>query len=282
MGSVLWSAWTEGTVFPLSKPLLEEYEMRLIRCFYRGTVWSGILHEDTIYRLRGTVENPELGEPVASLDQVQLLPPCVPTKVLAVGRNYAAHAAEFDNPLPSEPLLFLKPPSSVIGPGGAIVRPRLSARVDHEAELAVVIAHRCRRVPPERALEYVLGYTCANDVTARDLQERDGQWARAKGFDTFCPLGPWIVPGLDPGALEVVGRVNGQVRQYGNTRDLIFPVPKLIAYISAVMTLEPGDVILTGTPAGVGPLQPGDLVEVEISGIGTLANPVVDEQPTSR
>ncbi len=251
--------------------------MFIVRCAYRGKVWTGLLGQGTVYRAAGEFDDLHAAEPLAPLEEVRLLAPCTPTKVLAVGRNYAAHAAEFNNPPPSEPLLFLKPPSAVIGPGEAIVRPKLSSHVGFEGELAVVIGRRCRRVPPEKALEYILGYTCANDVTARDLQQRDGQWARAKGFDTFCPLGPWIVPGLDPGNLEVITRVNGELRQHGHTRDLLFSVPDLIAYVSAVMTLEPGDVLLTGTPSGVGPLYAGDLVEVEISGIGTLANPVVDE-----
>ncbi|HFD39875.1 MAG TPA: FAA hydrolase family protein, partial [Anaerolineae bacterium] len=177
--------------------------------------------------------------------------------------------------VPDEPLLFLKPPSAVIGPGEAIVYPQhLSRRVEHEAELAVVIGRRARRVPPAEAPAYILGYTCANDVTARDLQRRDGQWTRGKGFDTFCPLGPWIVPGLDPGDLAIRCLVNGQVRQQGRTSQMIFAIADLIAYISAVMTLEPGDVILTGTPSGVGLLQPGDQVTVEIEGIGSLTNPV--------
>ncbi|MGC8874288.1 MAG: fumarylacetoacetate hydrolase family protein [Chloroflexia bacterium] len=251
--------------------------MPILRCSYRGAVWTGWLEEGVVYRVEGDLGSPRRGETLARLDDVRLLAPCTPTKVLAVGRNYVAHAAEFDNPPPSEPILFLKPPSSVIGPGDAIVRPKLSSQVDFEGELAVVIAHRCRKVPAERALDYVLGYTCANDVTARDLQRRDAQWTRAKGFDTFCPLGPWIVPGLDPAALEVITRVNGELRQHGWTRDLLFSVPELIAYVSSVMTLEPGDVLLTGTPAGVGSLSAGDLVEIEVPRIGVLANPVVDE-----
>jgi len=250
----------------------------LLRCAYHNQVTWGILQDGIVRALAGDLyAGPQAGRPIAPLDQVRLLPPAAPGKVVAVGRNYAEHAAELGNAPPPEPLLFLKPSSAVIGPGEAIVLPGLSARVDHEAELAAVIGRRCRRVRREEALEYVLGYTCANDVTARDLQKRDGQWARAKGFDTFCPLGPWIVTGLDPADREVVGRVSGEIRQHGHTRDFIFSLPVLIEYISAAMTLEPGDVLLTGTPAGVGPLRAGDRVEVEISGIGVLENPVVAE-----
>lgn len=249
--------------------------MILVRFSYKHLIDWGILQDGIIHTLGGGLfDSPRAGRPVAALEQVRLLAPAAPTKVVAVGRNYAEHAAELGNPPPPEPLLFLKPPSAVIGPGEAIVLPSLSQQVDHEAELAVVIGRRCCRVGREEALAYVLGYTCANDVTARDLQKRDGQWARAKGFDTFCPLGPWVVTGLDPTDLEVVARVNGEVRQHGRTRDFIFPLAVLIEYASAAMTLEPGDVLLTGTPAGVGPLHAGDCVQVEISGIGVLENPV--------
>jgi 2-keto-4-pentenoate hydratase/2-oxohepta-3-ene-1,7-dioic acid hydratase in catechol pathway len=252
--------------------------MILTRFSYKHLVGWGILQGGIVHALEGDLfGGPRAGRRIASLEQVRLLAPAAPTKIVAVGRNYAEHAAEFGNSPPPEPLLFLKPPSAVIAPGEAIVLPSLSRQVDHEAELAVVIGRRCRRVRREDALDYVLGYTCANDVTARDLQKRDGQWARAKGFDTFCPLGPWVVTGLDPAGLEVVGRVNGETRQHGYTRDFLFPLPVLIEYASAAMTLEPGDVLLTGTPAGVGPLHAGDTVEIEVSGIGVLGNPVVAE-----
>ncbi len=251
--------------------------MRIVRGRWQGEIVTGVVREDVVYRLPDGLRLPiRLGEALAPLSDVTLLAPCKPTKIVAVGRNYAAHAAEHGAEIPKEPLLFLKPPSSVIGPGGVIIYPRhLSQRVEHEAELAVVIGRRARRVSPEEAGSYILGYTCANDVTARDLQRRDGQWTRGKGFDTFCPLGPWIVPDLDPRDLLIRCLVNGEVRQKGRTSRMIFAVPVLIAYISAVMTLEPGDVILTGTPAGVGPLQPGDRVTVEIEGIGSLANTVI-------
>jgi 2-keto-4-pentenoate hydratase/2-oxohepta-3-ene-1,7-dioic acid hydratase in catechol pathway len=208
---------------------------------------------------------------------VRLLAPVLPSKVVAIGKNYAAHAREMGGEAPDEPVIFLKPSTSVAGPVDAIVRPtRLSKRVDFEGELAVVIGRLCRDVPQERAAESIFGYTCANDVTARDLQARDGQWARAKGFDTFCPLGPWIETELDPADLELVTMVNGEVRQQSRTSLLLHGVAELVSYVSAVMTLLPGDVLLTGTPDGVGPLEPGDQVSVRIEGIGTLSNRVVD------
>jgi 2-keto-4-pentenoate hydratase/2-oxohepta-3-ene-1,7-dioic acid hydratase in catechol pathway len=208
---------------------------------------------------------------------VRLLAPVLPSKVVAIGKNYAAHAREMGGEPPAEPVIFLKPSTSVIGPVDAIVRPvNLSERVDYEGELAVVIGRLCRDVPVERALAAVFGYTCANDVTARDLQAQDGQWARAKGFDTFCPLGPWIETDLDPADLELTTTVNGEIRQESSTALLLHNVAALVSYVSAVMTLLPGDVLLTGTPEGVGPLVSGDRVAVSIEGIGTLSNRVVD------
>jgi 2-keto-4-pentenoate hydratase/2-oxohepta-3-ene-1,7-dioic acid hydratase in catechol pathway len=204
----------------------------------------------------------------------RLLAPAVPTKIVCVGRNYRAHAAELGNDVPPEPLLFLKPPSAIIGPGETIRLPHQSSRIDHEAELGVILKARCRDVPASRALDFVFGYTCVNDVTARDLQKKDGQWTRAKGFDTFCPAGPVIVTDLDAASLGVRCRVGGATRQDASTRDMIFSVAQIIAYISSIMTLEPGDLIATGTPEGVGPLAPGDLVDVDIDGIGVLSNPV--------
>lgn len=198
-----------------------------------------------------------------------------PSKIVAVGLNYLAHARELGHEVPTEPLIFLKPASAIVGDQDDVVYPKASLRVDHEAELAVVIGRRCKDVNEGDAFDYVRGYTCANDVTARDLQESDDQWTRAKGFDTFCPLGPQVVENLDPSSLRVVARVNGEVRQEGHTSDMLFGVPSLVAFISGVMTLEPGDVILTGTPPGVGPVQRGDLMEVEIEGIGVLRNRVV-------
>jgi len=203
-------------------------------------------------------------------------PPCSPTKIVCVGLNYRAHALEMGKALPSEPLIFLKPPSAVVGPGTPIVRPRGFERVDFEGELGVVIGRRARNVPIAEALDYVAGFTCALDITVRDLQKRDVQYTRAKGFDTFCPLGPVVAKGLDPSRLRICTRLNGHVRQDSNTSDMIFSVPALIAFISGVMTLEPDDVISTGTPPGVGPIAPGDEIEVEIAGIGILKNPVVE------
>jgi len=209
---------------------------------------------------------------------VALLAPVIPrSKVVAVGRNYRDHAAEFGNDVPAEPLLFLKPNTSVIGPGDAIVRPPQSQRTEFEGELAVVIGRIAKNVPAEKAHEYVLGYTIGNDVTARDLQRSDGQWSRAKGFDSFCPLGPAIETDFDPaGAARLTTRVNGEVRQDAPLTDMVFSVPDIIAYASAAFTLLPGDVILTGTPAGVGEIRAGDVVEVEITGLGILRNTVRD------
>ena len=253
--------------------------MRLIRYAHNGTIGFGIVEGETVYALAHDPFGGALpGHEVAPLEEVELLAPVRPTKIVALGKNYRAHAAEMGSDVPAEPLIFLKPPNAVIGPGQPIRLPEASARVDYEGELAVVIGRRARHVPREEAWRYVLGYTCANDVTARDLQRKDEQWTRAKGFDTFCPLGPWVVTDLDPRRLTVETRVNGEVRQRGNTADLVFDVPHLVAYISGVMTLEPGDVILTGTPAGVGPLQAGDVVEVEIEGIGVLRNLVQQER----
>ncbi len=213
----------------------------------------------------------------APLSSVRLLAPVVPSKVVCVGRNYRDHAKELNHPIPSEPLIFLKPPSSLIGPMDAIRRPQtLSQRVDHEGELGVVIGKSCYRLREnEDVRPYILGYTCVNDVTARDLQNKDGQWTRAKGFDTFCPVGPIVSSDPDPWrGVHLETRVNGQVRQSGTTTDFLFPVDVILRFITQVMTLESGDLIATGTPAGVGPLQPGDVVEVVVDGIGTLRNSV--------
>jgi 2-keto-4-pentenoate hydratase/2-oxohepta-3-ene-1,7-dioic acid hydratase in catechol pathway len=241
--------------------------MKLARVLHQGTPVTAIVDGTTL------VEE-ATGSPLAEVGEMPLLAPCQPTKIVAVGQNYADHAAELGQKAPDEPLLFLKPPSAIVGPEAAIVYPPLSQRVDYEAELAVVIGKAAWHVRVEDALEYVLGYTCGNDVTARDLQQTDSQWTRAKGFDTFCPLGPWIVTDLDASQLRIRCRVNGKTRQDGNTEQMVHSVPRLIAYISQVMTLFRGDVIMTGTPAGIGPVQPGDRIEVEIDAIGTLSNPV--------
>ncbi len=222
---------------------------------------------------QGSVRFTGTSHPVSA---VRLLAPVLPSKVVAVGKNYADHVREMggDAP-PEEPVLFLKPSTAVCGPGDRISRPvKLSQRVDYEGELAVVIGRLCRDVPAAQAASVIFGYTCANDVTARDLQARDGQWTRAKGFDTFCPLGPWIETELDPADLDLTTLVNGEIRQHARTSQLLHDVPALIAHASSVMTLLPGDVLLTGTPAGIGPLADGDEVSVTIEGIGTLTNGV--------
>jgi 2-keto-4-pentenoate hydratase/2-oxohepta-3-ene-1,7-dioic acid hydratase in catechol pathway len=213
-----------------------------------------------------------LAVPLAS---ARLLAPVQPTKIVAIGLNYKDHAAERNKPLPKEPLLFLKPPSAVIGPGEAIRRPEWAGRIDHEAEMGIVIGKAARNVAsPEAGRQHVLGACCVNDVTARELQDKDVQFTRAKGFDSFCPIGPCLATGLDFGALDISGRVNGQVRQKSNTRELIFDVGYLVWFVSRVMTLLPGDMITTGTPSGIGPLEAGDVVEVELEGVGVLRNPV--------
>jgi len=212
------------------------------------------------------------------IDSVRLLAPVLPTKIVCVGRNYAAHAQEHGAEVPEVPLIFLKPPSSLIGPGDPIVLPPQSQQVEHEAELVVVIGKQGRWIPLENALDHVLGYTCGNDVTARDLQNRDGQWTRAKGFDTFCSIGPWIETDFDPADSLVTCHVNGEMRQMASTRDMVFNVRQLIVFVSSVMTLEPGDLLMTGTPAGVGPLLAGDTVEVTIEGLSALKNPVVADR----
>jgi 2-keto-4-pentenoate hydratase/2-oxohepta-3-ene-1,7-dioic acid hydratase in catechol pathway len=208
------------------------------------------------------------------LAEVKLLAPVLPGKILCIGRNYVEHAKEHAVEVPTVPLIFLKPPSAVLDPGGTIILPPQSVQVEHEAELVVVMGKRGRNITPEQAPEYVYGYTIGNDVTARDLQKADGQWTRGKGFDTFCPFGPWIDTDFDPADAVITCKVSGQPRQMASTRDMVFSVNQLIAFISSVMTFEPGDLIFTGTPAGVSPLKPGDSVEVAIEGLGKLVNPV--------
>jgi 2-keto-4-pentenoate hydratase/2-oxohepta-3-ene-1,7-dioic acid hydratase in catechol pathway len=209
-----------------------------------------------------------------ALADVRLLAPILPSKVIGVGRNYHQHAAELGNAVPDEPMVFMKPSTSVIGPGAEIVMPAVSQRVDYEGELAVVIGRPCHRVRAADAASVILGYTASNDVTARDLRKPNGPWLRGKGFDTFCPLGPWIETELDPADVTVTTTIGGTVRQEGHSSEMIFPISELVEYISAFMTLLPGDVILTGTPEGVGPLAAGDIVTVAVSGVGELANPV--------
>jgi 2-keto-4-pentenoate hydratase/2-oxohepta-3-ene-1,7-dioic acid hydratase in catechol pathway len=246
--------------------------MQFLRVEYQGApVYCVARDELTLERLErapwlgGRATGQRIARP-----ETKLLVPVEPSKIVCVGRNYAAHAKELGNDVPSEPLLFLKPPSSLLAHGEAIVLPSASTRVEHEAEIGVVIGQRTRHATAAEARAAIFGITCLNDVTARDLQRRDVQFTRGKGFDTFCPVGPWIESELELDALTVRGRVNGQERQRGQVRDMVFPIPALIAFISTVMTLEPGDLIATGTPEGVGPLAANDVVEVEIDGVGTL------------
>lgn len=252
--------------------------MRICRVAVGDELSYGVLEGEAVALLSSHPFGPfEPDGRVLRVEEVRLLAPVLPSKVVAVGRNYAEHVREMggDAP-PSEPMVFLKPSTSVIGPGEPIALPWQSERVEHEAELAIVIGRLCRDVPEDRVAEVVLGYTCANDVTARDLQRADGQWGRAKGFDTFCPLGPWIETAFDPEDAAIECQVNGESRQSGSTGDMVHSVTELVAWISSVMTLLPGDVILTGTPAGVSAITAGDVVRVTIDGIGTLENPVVD------
>ncbi|MEU9124243.1 fumarylacetoacetate hydrolase family protein [Streptomyces sp. NPDC048506] len=254
--------------------------MRIARFSIDGNVGFGVVEGDELDVIKGHpfAEFERSGQKVP-LDKVRLLPPVLPNKVVAIGRNYAEHAAELGNAVPDVPVTFFKPSTSVIGPGDPIAYPSFSQEVHHEAELAVVIGRMCREVPRERAKDVILGYTCANDVTARDVQQREKQWARAKGFDSSCPLGPWVETELDPSdiaaGLAIQCTVNGEQRQLGRTSDMVRPIEDLIVHITEAMTLLPGDVILTGTPAGVGPLNVGDEVAVTIEGIGTLTNKVI-------
>ena len=249
--------------------------LRLYRIDDRGTPRYAAEREGRWRLVDGDIFGTfEEGREIAS-EGVRLLPPVSPSKIVCIGLNYKDHAAEMAKTLPVEPLLFLKPSTAVIGPGAPIESPMWAGRIDHEAELGVVISARAVNVPIHRAGEYILGLTCVNDVTARDLQKKDVQYTRAKGFDTFAPVGPCIAVGLDGRDLEVKGYVNGHVRQSSRTRELIFTIPELVSFISSVMTLLPGDIISTGTPSGVGPIMPGDQVTVYVEGVGALTNPVV-------
>ncbi|HEU5159619.1 MAG TPA: fumarylacetoacetate hydrolase family protein [Streptosporangiaceae bacterium] len=256
--------------------------MRIIRYDAAGSARWGVLGpDDMVYEATGEPfggAGLRAGPPVARVEEVRLLAPVTPSKIVCVGRNYADHAAELGNPVPKEPLIFLKPPSSIVGPGAEVVYPEASGRVDPEAELVAVIGRRGRRVAAEDAMSIVAGYTCGNDVTARDLQKSDPQWTRGKGFDTFCPLGPWVDTEFDPSDVQVTCTVDGDVRQDGRTKDFIFDIPTLIAYITAFARLEPGDVIMTGTPSGVAPVQVGDTMTVAVEGLGELTNPVVADR----
>ena len=253
--------------------------MRIVRYQIKGeNPRYGWIYEGNVGPIEGNIfgEYRRL-EARTPLADVKLLAPSQPTKIICVGRNYAEHAKEHDAEVPKVPLIFLKPPSSIINPGEHIVLPPQSQQVEHEGELVTVIGKRGRNITAEQARDYILGYTIGNDVTARDLQKSDGQWTRAKGFDTFCSFGPWIDTDYDISDALITCKVSGQPRQMASTRDMVFSVGTLIAFISSVMTLEPGDILFTGTPAGVGALKDGDEVVVEIEGLGTLSNPVKKE-----
>lgn len=250
----------------------------LYRIQLAGAIRFAVSRDGVLHLLEGDPfgEWHEGAAVAGGLAAVRVLPPVTPGKIVAVGLNYKAHAAEQGKPLPQEPLIFIKPSTSVVGPGEPIRIPAGIGRVDHEAEAGIVIGRRAHRVSSGEAADFILGVTCVNDVTARELQRRDGQYTRPKGFDTFAPIGPAVALGLDPSNLAVQARVNGQLRQDSTTKDLIFPVPELVAFISGIMTLLPGDIISTGTPAGIGPIRPGDLVTVYVEGVGELVNPVED------
>jgi 2-keto-4-pentenoate hydratase/2-oxohepta-3-ene-1,7-dioic acid hydratase in catechol pathway len=255
--------------------------MRIVRFLVRKKVRYGIIQEDTIHSLIGDPFKTfgagrefTLDGKTYPLVECKLLAPCLPSKIVCLGVNYRPHAQEMKSSLPGQPLIFLKPPTAVIGPDDPIVLPRDFKRVDFEGELAVVIGKTAKYVPEEKSRDYVLGYTCFNDVTERQFQKDDVQWTRGKGFDTFAPLGPWIETAVNGDDLKLETCLNGAVRQFARTSELVFGLSRLISFISAVMTLLPGDVIATGTPAGVGPMQAGDVVEVKIENIGTLRNPV--------
>jgi 2-keto-4-pentenoate hydratase/2-oxohepta-3-ene-1,7-dioic acid hydratase in catechol pathway len=250
--------------------------MKIVRFKAAGKVRYGVIEGTHVVEYAGTPFGGfRRGRKRYPLRQTVLLVPVVPSKIVAVGLNYRDHAEEMHLPLPAEPRIFLKPPSALCGPDDPIIYPPQSSRVDFEGELAVVMKKRCRNVPPERIREHILGFTCLNDVTARDLQSRDAMPSRAKAFDTFCPVGPCIATDIDPNGVEIETFLNGERRQASSTKNLLFPVEDLVARVAAVMTLLPGDIIATGTPAGVGPMNPGDKVEVRIEGIGALANPVI-------
>jgi 2-keto-4-pentenoate hydratase/2-oxohepta-3-ene-1,7-dioic acid hydratase in catechol pathway len=250
--------------------------MRIVRFKVDGKTRYGVLEGAYVVEYSGTPFSAfRRGRRRYPVRQVVLLAPVLPSKIVAIGLNYRDHAAELGLSIPAEPVIFLKPVSALIGPDDPILYPPQSQRVDHEAELAIVMRRRCRNVPAGRAREHVLGYTCLNDVTARDLQMKDRQPVRAKAFDSFCPIGPCVATDIDPNAVAIEAYVNGELRQSSNTKELIFSVEDIVARVSEIMTLLPGDVIASGTPAGVGPLVPGDRVEVRIQGIGSLQNPVV-------
>ena len=249
--------------------------MKIYRFRYRKRILQGVLKEEYLFPVVGSVFGDfRLGTSPVPIADVRILPPVLPTKIIGIGRNYRDHAQELNNPLPEEPLVFLKPPTALIGTLDAVVMPPASARVDYEGEVGVVIRKRTRQLRDDDPVDdVILGYTCFNDVTARDLQAKDVQFTRAKGFDTFAAVGPCVATGLDPASLRLKTFLNGKLVQSGTTASLIFPIPHLVRFLSRIMTLNPGDIIATGTPAGVGPVSPGDRVDVQIEGIGVLSNP---------
>ena len=256
-----------------------EVGVKIVRYQDGSKIKYGVIEGEAIREMDGDpFGHFHLVSKAKKMEDVRLLTPCLPSKIVALGLNYRDHAEELKLPIPDNPLLFIKPSTSVIGPGDAIVYPKMSTRVDYEAELAVVIGKEAKRVPEERAADYILGYTCLNDVTARDLQPKDGQWTTAKGFDTFAPIGPWIATDIDPHHLDVSSYLNGERRQHSNTKNLIFGPRQLVSFISFVMTLLPGDVIATGTPSGIGPMVVGDKIDVVIEWIGTLSNHLIAEE----
>jgi len=261
--------------------------LRIVRFSARGKPKYGVLQEAAIRGLQGNPftqfggygRSPAFDGATHEMDKARLLAPCLPSKIVALGLNYRSHAEETKLPIPEVPLIFLKPSTAVVGPEDKIVLPPLAeCRVDYEGELGVVIGRRAKHVPKDKAREYIIGYTCVNDVSERYAQRDDGQWTRAKGFDTFAPIGPWIETEVDPGDLKIETRLNGETRQSARTSDLIFDVDTLVSFVSSVMTLLPGDIIATGTPAGIGRMKPGDVVEVTIEKIGTLRNFVVAQE----
>lgn len=250
--------------------------MKYARFEYNGVIYEGAIEDDAVIPISDSPfrKLTPLGRPV-NIKEVKLLAPVIPSKIIAVGLNYSDHAEELKMALPKEPLIFLKPPTAVIGPGDPILFPRQSERVDYEAEMAIVIKEKGRNISSEDAKNYIFGYTCLNDVTARDLQKKDGQWTRAKSFDTFCPIGPYIITDIDTSSLKIESFLNGKLKQSSNTSKMIFNCEKLIEFISSVMTLEAGDMIATGTPSKIGPMVIGDKVEVRIENIGSLINPLL-------
>jgi len=260
--------------------------VRIVRFCVAGKTSYGVLVENEVRRLRrdpfiqfGLFHKISYFDSVSyRLDNVRLLAPCAPSKIVCLGLNYRSHIEEMGLTIPSVPLIFLKPSTAVVGPNESIILPPGCRRVDYEGELAVIVGKKAKGVPVEEAAEYVLGYTCFNDVSDREAQAIDGQWTRAKGYDTFAPIGPWIETDISPDDLKLETYVNGDLRQSASTKELVFSVPELISFISQIMTLLPGDVIATGTPEGVGPLRPGDIVQVKVEGIGVLTNPVVSSQ----